>query len=194
MSCSTKPGKKSKLNIQDANLLKVQVLYGYKLKVPFVNSVISVVGSWFTRDPLKLAYFSQRRIPILASSTVRMQSRAWDNDWILKRADIDRAASDAAQPGEPLQLADLERPWDSGPTGQGNPSDNGADDTAAGTPADDSSGNSDTEKRVEKVEGGRPRRAHAVDQPEPDESCRQPPGDNIWGRRVHQRPADPWAE
>jgi len=137
---STQIGKSSKLNIQDANLLKVQVLYGYQLKVPFVNSVISTVGSWFTRDPIKLAYFSQKRIPILATATVRMQSRAWDNSWITKRTDVEKAVTEAGKPTEPLVLTKIERPWSSGPTGQGNPSGIPGTDTGSG---DGQSGNPD---------------------------------------------------
>jgi RHS repeat-associated protein len=140
---STKPGNKSKLNIQDANLLKVQVLYGYKLKVPFVNSVISTVSSWFTRDPVKLAYLSQKRLPVLATATVRMQSRAWDNSWVTKRADVANAVTEAGKPAEPLVLASLQRPWASGPTGQGNPSDD-ANTTQPGQNADTGAGNGES--------------------------------------------------
>ncbi len=130
---STQIGKKSKVNIQDANLLKVQVLYGYKLKVPFVNSIISTIGSWFTRDPIKLAYYSQKRIPILATATVRMQSRAWDNSWVTKKADVDKAVTESGEDQGPLQLAEIQRPWKSGPTGQGNPSANPNPDTPTGS-------------------------------------------------------------
>lgn len=119
---STSLGAKSKVNIQDANLLKLQVLYGYKLKVPFVNSVITKVSSWFTKDPTKLAYLKLNRLPILATATVRMQSSAWDNSWVAKIADVDKAVSDSAKPATPLVLSSLKRPWASGPTGQGNPS------------------------------------------------------------------------
>jgi len=119
---STKPGKLSKLNIQDANLLKVQVVYGYKLKVPFVNKVITTVSSWFTRDAIKLGYLSQNRLPILATATVRMQSRAWENSWVTKTADVNKAVGDSEKPAQPLILAKIKRPWTSGPTGQGDPS------------------------------------------------------------------------
>ena len=118
----TTVGSTSKVNIQDANLLKLQVLYGYKLKVPFANSVISTVSSWFTRDPVKLAYLSQKRLPILATATVRMQSRIWDNNLVTKLADVDKAVTDSGNPPAPLVLAKITRPWNSGPTGQGNPS------------------------------------------------------------------------
>jgi len=119
---STQLGAKSKLNIQDANLLKVEVLYGYKLKVPFVNKVITTASSWFTRDPIKLLYLSQNRLPILATATVRMQTRAWDNSWVTKTADINKAVVDAATAVQPLPLINIKRPWASGPTGQGTPS------------------------------------------------------------------------
>lgn len=110
------PGKRSRVNIQDANLLKIQVLYGHSLKVPFVNRIISTVTSWFTTDPVKLAYLSEQRVPILATATVRMQSTPWKNDWMMRLADVNKAVEDSNQPGKPLNLATLPRPW-GGPTG-----------------------------------------------------------------------------
>ena len=112
-----KPGDRSRVNIQDANLLKVQVLYGHRLQVPFVNRIISTVTSWFTIDPVKLAYLHQQRLPILATATVRMQSTPWKNDWMMRLADVNKAVEDASQPGEALNLATLPRPW-GGPTGE----------------------------------------------------------------------------
>ncbi len=118
---STATGRKSRVNIQDANLLKVQVLYGHPLKVPFVNKIISTVTSWFTTDPTKLSYLNQNRLPILATATVRMQSSIWKNDWVAKIDDVNKAVEDASKPGKPLNMTTVTRPWTSGPTGQGSP-------------------------------------------------------------------------
>ena len=118
---STRVGGSSGVNIQDANLLKLQVLYGYKLQVPFVNKVITTITRWFTTDPVKLAYLTQGRLPILATSTVRMQSRAWKNGWMQAKKSVDDAVKAAEKPSSALPVASLKRPWASGPTGSGQP-------------------------------------------------------------------------
>lgn len=78
-------GAASGVNIQDANLLKVEVLYGYELKVPLVGPLIASVARWWSDDPRGRAMLARRRIPILASSLVRMQSAARKNDLMIAR-------------------------------------------------------------------------------------------------------------
>ena len=84
-------GSQSGVNLQDANLLKLEIMYGYKLKVPFIGPVISTVTKWFTTDPVKLAMLADNRIPIHATTTVRMQSEARDNSLIQSRQQVDDA-------------------------------------------------------------------------------------------------------
>ncbi len=101
-------GAQSGLNIQDANLLRVEITYGYELKVPLVN--------WFiTRTLLALpgrsgydAYEQQllRRtlLPIVSTSTVRMQSPARMSDLVVSRADMpDVERFDAGSAPPPLR-------------------------------------------------------------------------------------------
>ncbi|MCM8857766.1 MAG: DUF6531 domain-containing protein [Candidatus Thiodiazotropha sp.] len=68
----------SGVNIQDANLLKVKVTYGYQLKVPLMDRVIPAVMRLF--DPENALYYNSRRLPITSVATVRMQSDAWRDD------------------------------------------------------------------------------------------------------------------
>jgi hypothetical protein len=87
-------GTRSKMNIRDANLLKVRVTYGYELKVPLISGVLSRVmcgGSvgvdaygdvklWqavfgpVSQECLK--YYLHGRIPIESFAIVQMQTRA----------------------------------------------------------------------------------------------------------------------
>ena len=85
-------GPKSGVHIQDANLLKIKVVYGYKLKVPLMGALVRAMMcggsspmegwgkdhfSWtgLTENfPLCLAYYSQDRIPIESYAIVQMQS------------------------------------------------------------------------------------------------------------------------
>lgn len=82
---STVKGPGSGINIQDANLLKIRVLYGYKLQVPFVNKLITTLASSLTTDKEKRYLLLNGRLPIQATATVRMQSTAWMNDWVTSR-------------------------------------------------------------------------------------------------------------
>ena len=73
---STTPGANSGQSIQDANLLKVQVVYGYQLAIPLVNRTITAMAEIL--DPANMLYYGNGRIPILAQATVRMQDAAYD--------------------------------------------------------------------------------------------------------------------
>jgi hypothetical protein len=91
---STATGSTSKMNLRDANLLKLHVVYGYELKVPLMASVmkrlmcggstgvsawgnVSIVDAEFLPSSKQcLLYYDQRRIPIDAWAIVEMQSRA----------------------------------------------------------------------------------------------------------------------
>ncbi|MGD9168681.1 MAG: DUF6531 domain-containing protein, partial [Candidatus Thiodiazotropha sp.] len=68
----------SGVNIQDANLLKIKVTYGYQLKAPLMDRVIPAVMSLV--DPEHIHYYNARRLPITSVATVRMQSDAWRDE------------------------------------------------------------------------------------------------------------------
>jgi len=82
---SSKIGASSGVNIQDANLLKIRVLYGYKLQVPFVDKIITIIARKLTSNTEELYILSNGRLPIQATATVRMQSAARSNDWVQSR-------------------------------------------------------------------------------------------------------------
>nr|WP_297460098.1 TadE family protein [uncultured Halomonas sp.] len=84
-------GTASGVNIQDANLLKIHVVYGYELIVPFVGPIIvefmqrfdNPLGGGGTPGPLQAQIdriYADNRIPITATAVVRMQSPAFVND------------------------------------------------------------------------------------------------------------------
>ncbi|MBS0422448.1 MAG: pilus assembly protein [Proteobacteria bacterium] len=85
-------GPKSGLTIQDANTLKLKVIYGYEMKVPLMKSVIGAImcgidngvkgfGSGNTANVVGgddcTNYYSKGRIPLIAYATVQMQTPAW---------------------------------------------------------------------------------------------------------------------
>jgi YD repeat-containing protein len=89
---STAIGARSGLNIQDANLLRVEITYGYELKVPLVNWFITrtLLATRGTRAPdaFTQQLLRRTRLPISATSTVRMQSSARLNELVVSRADL----------------------------------------------------------------------------------------------------------
>lgn len=76
----------SGLNIQDANLLKIEITYGVPLKVPVMGSLFATVLKQFSNiSPFKRILLENNRIPITVSSTVRMQTYAKLNSAMLSR-------------------------------------------------------------------------------------------------------------
>lgn len=67
-------GGTSRVDIQDANLLKIKITYGYKLIVPVINRFIAVTLR--VLDPGNMQYYlaDPPRLPIVSYATVRMQS------------------------------------------------------------------------------------------------------------------------
>lgn len=112
-------GGTSRVNIQDANILKLKVVYCHEMVVPFANSVIATVSSWFTTDAFAIdCLVNKTRIPILATAIVRMQSPPEENDWVMSLRDIEDDLSTALTPFAGDGSRQGHRPWESGPTGQ----------------------------------------------------------------------------
>lgn len=79
-------GAASQLNIQDANLLKIGVIYCYPLSFPLVNTIISnlaeaggLANGEYCNSVSKQSTPSQPSLPIIASAIVRMQSNVLDD-------------------------------------------------------------------------------------------------------------------
>jgi len=108
----------SGLNIQDANLLKIEVVYAFETRVPFAGWVIPAVMRKFTpAGSFEDQQLAENRIPLRASSVVRMQTPTFLNDAMLTRAEAEGKVeelltSSIAQPNIPS------RPWCGGPTGE----------------------------------------------------------------------------
>ncbi len=94
-------GPTSQLTIQDANELRIKVVYAYELKIPLMRMVIRSVMCGFDtglnafgrgkldgtilKETINLDcfnYYNRGRVPITSYATVQMQSDAWqDPDW-----------------------------------------------------------------------------------------------------------------
>lgn len=108
---STEIGPRGGLNIQDANLLRVEVTYGYELKVPLVNGFLSRLSLLSARDAFHQQLLRRGRLPITSTSTVRAHSPLRLSELIVSRADlpdVDRvdAVSGAAVGGSDEQGED----------------------------------------------------------------------------------------
>ncbi len=69
-------GGTSNVNVQDANLLKIKVTFGYKMIVPVINKIIARI--MLIADARNASYYlgTPPRLPIVSYATVRMQSNA----------------------------------------------------------------------------------------------------------------------
>ncbi len=93
-------GSSSGVSIQDANLLKLYVVYGARMQVPIIGPLITRIlaldrDRW---DPFELTLLRRNRLPIVASATVRMQSdfdsspRAVKNNLMISRQQLNSGA------------------------------------------------------------------------------------------------------
>lgn len=97
----TQSGASGGLNVQDANLLRVQVTYGYELKVPLINGFISrLLGLARDSDAFDQQLLRRNRLPITSTATVRMQSPLRFSELLVSRADLPDAERFAADAGE----------------------------------------------------------------------------------------------
>lgn len=87
-------GARSRVNLRDANLLKIRVVYGYELKVPLMATILRWTmcgggsgavpawgnGSWLRAiapgSPHCLRYYGWGRVPIESFAIVEMHTRA----------------------------------------------------------------------------------------------------------------------
>ena len=100
---STQIGARGGLNIQDANLLRVEITYGYELKVPLVNGFLSRLSLLTAGeiDPFHEQLLRRNRLPISATATVRMQSPLRFSELLVARADLPEVARVAANASVP---------------------------------------------------------------------------------------------
>lgn len=80
----------SGVNVQDANLLKVYAVYGAPMIVPIIGPLFALALA--LNDDLgefEKALLRKNRLPVIASATVHMQSRAIRNDFMVSRAELD---------------------------------------------------------------------------------------------------------
>ncbi len=110
------------LNVQDANLLKIRVTYGYPMRIPVLDMEIPGVREtmrmvMMQMDPDNWMYYIRGMLPIQATATVRMQSEAWDGQleppevrvfdsmyaWTLDEIDTQQNITDPTDPVEPIE-------------------------------------------------------------------------------------------
>jgi hypothetical protein len=98
---STEVGARGGLNIQDANLLRVEITYGYELKVPLVNGFLARLSLLTAGaiDPFHEQLLRRNRLPISSTATVRMHSPLRFSELLVSRADLRDVARVAANVG-----------------------------------------------------------------------------------------------
>ncbi len=87
----TTRGNSSGLNIQDANLLKVEVTWGLPLRMPVISDLITNFGEVFlASNAFERQLYARGQLPITSSTALRMQSPVILGDHILSIRDIQR--------------------------------------------------------------------------------------------------------
>ncbi|MBL8270590.1 TadE/TadG family type IV pilus assembly protein [Steroidobacter sp.] len=94
-------GASGGLNVQDANLLRVEITYGYELKVPLVNGLLSRLSLVGERDAFHQQLLRRQRLPIVATATVRMQSPLRSSELLVSRDDLPEVERVVAGSGSP---------------------------------------------------------------------------------------------
>lgn len=114
--------KNDGLNVQDANLLKIRVTYGYPMRIPVLDMEIPGVREtmrmvMMQMDPDNWMYYIRGMLPIQATATIRMQSEAWDGQleppevkvfdsmysWTLEEIEVQQNITDPTGPTEPIE-------------------------------------------------------------------------------------------
>jgi len=65
-------GATSQVSLEDANILKIQITYGYPLQVPLINRFIANTMMWLS--PENILYYTNLRLPLVTTATIHMQS------------------------------------------------------------------------------------------------------------------------
>lgn len=78
-------GISSGLSLRDANILKIQVIHGVKLRVPVVGRALSMVMRVI--DPENSGYYLRDRWPISSVATVRMQTDSFESEVLSSTSD-----------------------------------------------------------------------------------------------------------
>ncbi len=100
-------GFASGLTIQDANLLKVRVVYGLDLRVPVVGDLIAEAMQIIDVD--NSHYYHRKKFPLSAVATVRMQSDAWESEVLasIAPAVAPQSETNGADEGEQGDAGDI---------------------------------------------------------------------------------------
>jgi len=117
--------KSDGLNIQDANLLKIRVTYGYQMRIPFLDIEIPGVPLAMRTlmlqiDPDNWKYYVRGMLPIQSTATIRMQSESWDGQlptpevrifdslytWTLEEIELQQNGDGDDEPTAPVDCDD----------------------------------------------------------------------------------------
>ncbi|MCL2658842.1 MAG: pilus assembly protein [Betaproteobacteria bacterium] len=123
-------------SIQDANLLKIRIVFAYKPEVPLAGRILSLYTQQFGmtgEDPIADGMRAQGLIPVVVQATLRMQSDPWENSLLVSnpgRGNDGQAPTQAPQDQNPPQTGQS-APGESGGSDSGSGSTDGDDDSSA---------------------------------------------------------------
>jgi len=74
----------SGVDLRDANLLRIEVTYGFDLKVPLIGALAAPLLTLY--DPAHADYHAAGKLPLTSVATVRMQSEVWRDSLVSMNA------------------------------------------------------------------------------------------------------------
>jgi hypothetical protein len=126
------PGAHSGISIQDANILKLRITYGYKPAIPLAGKLLTQGVQLAARagDPFYAGLLAAGRIPVVVESTLPMLSPAIENDWIQSSAAGTNAddGNDSGQNSDDGIEDDSAQGGGAGANNSGQPGEGGTDD------------------------------------------------------------------
>lgn len=126
---SSAPGA-SGFSVQDANILKIRVVYGYKMIVPVIDKIVIGFfrsGLYKGMSATEVAMLESGRLPIVSQATVRMQTPIRDRDLLASKDEAGSGGGDDPPGGG-------DDPGGGGPSGGGDPGGGGDNPPGGGDP------------------------------------------------------------
>jgi hypothetical protein len=129
-------GSRSGVSIQDANVLKLRITYGYQPRIPLVRKLFtaSMALARGGGDPFRTAMLEEGRIPIVVDAVMPMISPAIENAWMQSGKEEEGNPSDDESEA-PSHEPDSETPVDN--SEEGGPEAGGGGESTPPGPGDD---------------------------------------------------------
>ena len=135
-SHSRQIGPTSGVNVQDANVLKLRITYGFKPKIPLVGKLFTEGLALMAgvNEPFRGSLLAAGRIPVVVEATASMVSPPVESHWVKPAPDgqPDQVADPESDPD--AEIPDIEEAGGGGGEGEGDQNSGGTGSGGSGQP------------------------------------------------------------